>query len=225
MVLLLLSFGGLLYLTDFSLVIFFGIHHVFNEVYLVNRSLAQEDNRSFIFYRTASIVLNFFIYFVILRDQPGLQFINPDILLGGLIASYVVFAFSLLRIKKHLNGRELIDSFAFELIGLGLVVLSYFVRIGFIEIVLYHFIFWVFYPIQKFNSLGKAPLFQYLGLTLFCTVLFLVLSPVGVFNYPQSGSIFYSQFVLWSYIHITSSFALSSAHPAWITRLFKPGFT
>jgi len=28
-------------------------------------------------------------------------------------------------------------------------------------------------------------------------------------------------FLLWSYVHIVSSVALSEAHPAWIVRLFK----
>lgn len=222
---LLLIAGGLLYYIDFSLVIFFGIHHVFNEVYLVNRSLVQSETRSFTFYRISSIVLNFFIYFVILRDTPGLDFINPDLLLGGLIISYGVFAYSLFGIRKYLKGGKLIDSFAFELTGMIFVVLSYFIYIGFVDIVFYHFVFWVFYPIQKFSSFGKLPLARYLFLTVACTVIFLILSPIGFFNYQDSGSIFYKQFFLWSYIHITSSFALSSAHPVWITRLFKPGYT
>lgn len=222
---LLLVLGGILYYIDFSLIIFFAIHHVFNEVYVVNRSYAQNRTKSFAFFRISSIVLNFFVYFVILRNTSILEFINPDLLLGGLVISYFVFAYSLFGIRQKLKGGKLFDSIAFELTGLIMVGLSYVVYISFIDIVLYHVVFWIFYPLPKFRSLGQLQLARYLFLTIACTAVFLILSPNGVFNYAYSGSIFYKQFFLWSYIHITSSFAISNANPMWINRIFRPGFT
>ncbi len=48
-----------------------------------------------------------------------------------------------------------------------------------------------------------------------------LLSPAGLIgDYPFRNSVYMQQFILWSHIHITSSFFLSSAHLAWITRWF-----
>lgn len=236
----LLLLGSTLYLCHFPLVIFFGLHHVFNEVYIVNRVITNEQTPGARTFRTSGVVLNFFIYFVVLRKDPDLQnlafelqkldFLNTsalksvltNVLLTGFIGSCVFFVVSLWNVKPRLKGAKLIDGFAFEVIGLGLVVVSFYVQILFLHVVFYHFVFWVLYPIAKISKQGRKPLARYFVETFASTALFLALSPIGISAYVLHGSFFFRQFFLWSYLHITSSFAFSNAHPNWIVRWFRP---
>jgi len=217
-----LMLGGLLYWRDFSLVIYFAAHHVFNEVYLLKYSRRVETRPEISWLRTSSLFLNLFTYLVILQDQRALGFLNPMVLYGGLALSIVSFAYVLMGIRPSMTRRELIDASAFEVIGVLLVGLSFFVHITFLQIVCYHFVFWILYPMEKIGAGGSGELARYLGWTAGLTAFFFALSPVGVLRHPLYAPLFVPQFLLWSYIHITTSYALSSSHPGWITRWFQP---
>ena len=217
-----LAAGGLLYWRDFSLVMYFAIHHVCNEVYLLKYSSRVEAHPEMTRLRTSSLFLNLFIYLVILQDHRELRFLDPGLLFSGLALSAVTFVYFLTRVRSSMTRHELIDASAFELIGFLLIGLSFFVQITFLQIVFYHFVFWIFFPMEKIRSRGNGEFVRYLGLTAGLTALFVSLSPVGFAQYPLYQSLFFTQFMLWSYIHITISYALSSSHPDWITRWFKP---
>jgi len=222
----LIILGTTLYLTNFPLVIFFSFHHVLNEVYLVNRAMKIDDEKWQKLFRTSAVILNFFIYFVILRDNKDMAFIDIHILYNflyiGLAISYLVFLFSLFKLRKTNRGSQFIDSCAFEIMGLILVIASHYVQIKFLDVVCYHFIFWIFYPISKLAEQGTRVLTRYLLSTFVVTTIVFMLSPAGLFFYRLSNSLFWSHFIFWSYIHVTSSFALSNAHPRWLLKLFRP---
>ncbi len=67
---------------------------------------------------------------------------------------------------------------------------------------------------------GAPSALTYVGLNLGLTAGFFLLSPSSplgsIFTNPQ----WFGQFPLWSYFHIGTAFALSTAFPAWITRWF-----
>jgi hypothetical protein len=217
-----LMFGGLLYWRDFSLVIYFAAHHMFNEVYLMKFSNRVEDHPSMSRLRTSSLFLNLFVYLVLLQDHRDLRLLDPRLFYSGLALSIASYVFYLTAVRSSMTRLELIDASAFELIGLLLVGLSFFVKITFLQIVCYHFVFWVLYPMGKIRAQGSGELTRYLGWTAGLTAFFFLLSPVGLLRHSPIAALFYPQFILWSYIHITISYALSSSHPEWITRWFKP---
>jgi hypothetical protein len=57
--------------------------------------------------------------------------------------------------------------------------------------------------------------------TILSTLFFFALSPAGRLG-AGHASLFVSQFVLWSYVHITASFLVSDAQPGWIVHLTRP---
>lgn len=216
-----ISGGAALYVNQFSLLIYFGIHHVFNEVYLLDRKLPVADDEKRRELRVSAILLNAFIYAVLLRHYSELAWIDPTILFGGLFISYVLFFYRLNRLRPFLGAMDLIDSCAFEMSGLLLVLFSLFAQLNLNYIVFYHFVFWSLYPIEKFNSQGGGALVRYLTVSVLLMGFFLLFSPMGVVDRVVSERYYYQQFIFWSYAHITLSFVLSDAHPVWITRWFR----
>ncbi|MEW6036728.1 MAG: hypothetical protein AB1648_00475 [Pseudomonadota bacterium] len=218
-----LSGGAALYVSQFSLLVYFGIHHVFNEVYLLDRKFPMTEGEQRRGLRIAAVLLNAAIYAVLLRHYSELTWIEPAVLFGGLFFFYLLFFYRLNRLRPALGVKGMIDSCVFEVLGLLLVLCSFFIRFDLNYIVFYHFIFWSLYPIEKFNRLGQGALLRYIMVSLVMIAGFLLFSPAGVVGGDVSESFYYQQFIFWSYAHITLSFVLSDAHPAWITRWFRSG--
>lgn len=212
--------GTFLYLSKFSLLIYFALHHAFNEAYVLNHTLPKGDPRVKAF-RASSVLLHVLLYFTLLRHTPVLSFLPDELLFGGLVVSYALFFYRLSVIRDHMNLKMLIENCGLEVAGLGLLAASFFVDIGFLQIVLYHFIFWTLYPVPKLMTAGNATLIRYTATTSVVIVGFLLISPIGVGDYVLANSTFSDQFRLWSFIHITTSFALSASHPSWIVELFR----
>ncbi len=232
--------GTGLYVSNFSLLFYFVLHHAFNEVYILNQTtpIDNEDMRKF---RGSAVLLHALLYFFLLRNvvAPDLEalnpaylamlqrirsrgFMDPQLLLAGLAVVYVAFFYFLYRLKSFLNLQTLLANCSFELLGLVAIVVSFYVQFAFLHLVFYHFVFWTFFPTIKMYSQAPGRLLSYIGLTVLCLVLFLLLSPIGMFSLQLSPAIFQKYFILWSYIHITASFVLSNAHPEWIVDLFRP---
>jgi len=212
----------LLYWDRFSLVIYFGFHHVFNEVYLLNRINKNKKVPKLQYFRNSSIFLNIFIYIIVLRNDSELAFIGKGVMYGGLGVSLALFAYYFMEIRKQMKFGELLDNCIFEVLGFVLIAASFFVEIKFLHVVLYHFFFWMFYPVPRMLTHGKNVVRNYIGLTLVCTVPFIIASPIGIVSYDLKHSLFYALFIIGSYVHITLSYALSDSHPNWILRIFNP---
>ncbi|QXP85938.1 hypothetical protein ABZN20_16760 [Methylococcus sp. ANG] len=218
-----LSGGLALYASQFSLLVYFGVHHVFNEVYLLDRKFPVTEGEQRRGLRVAAVLLNAAIYAALLRHYSELAWIGPAFLFGGLFFFYGLFFYRLNQMRPVLGVKGMIDSSIFEVFGLLLVLSSFFVRFDLNHIVLYHFIFWSLYPIEKFKRLGDGALWRYAAMSVVMVAGFILFSPAGVAGGAVSESLYYQQFIFWSYAHITLSFVLSDAHPAWITRWFRSG--
>lgn len=214
--------GFFTYRYQFPLVIYFGIHHAFNEVYLLNRTIRPQVQDQIKALRTAGVLLNFLVYLFLLRGYPELQLMNAKIILFFVSFSYVFFFYILFKLRTDLKVLELIDNCALEVLSIFFLIGSFFFSIRFTDIVCFHFFFWMLYPVPKLIRTERLALYRYLGLTILTLVPAFLLSPYGLVSYGLQGSFFQNQFILWSFIHITVSFALSDSHPAWITRWFKP---
>jgi hypothetical protein len=221
--LLVLSGGGVLYASQFSLLVYFGVHHIFNEVYLLDRKFPVTEGEQRRGLRIAAVFLNAAIYATLLRHYSELAWIEPAFLLGSLFLFYGLFFYRLNLLRPVLGVKGMIDSSVFEAFGLVLVLSSFFVRFDLNHIVLYHFIFWSLYPIEKFKKLGDGALWRYAAISVVMVTGFVLFSPVGAAGGTVSENLYYQQFIFWSYAHITLSFVLSDAHPAWITRWFRSG--
>ena len=214
--------GTALYQYEYPLVIYFAVHHAFNEVYVLDHPIAGKNSSELKGFRASGIFLHLFVYFLILRDRPDLQFLDTRFLLIGLAVSSLSFIYFLNSIRGSMKISEMIDHCSFELIGLFLATVSFFIEITFMQIIFYHFMFWILYPMPRVLKRGRSELLRYFILTLVITVPFIMVSPLGIYSYDLYTSPFFAHFMMWSYLHITISFALSEAHPSWITYWFKP---
>jgi len=214
--------GTSAYLSGFPIVIYFGLHHVFNEIYIVDRARGGGDGPVDRNLRTAALICHLFIYFTIVRDHNHMRWIADSALFTGLAASFCVYVFLLVRALPTLSA--VLRRSSIQLVGLIMVGVSFFVEIEFLNIVLYHVVFWVFYPLTKMVGHGSRPIIRYLSGTVGITALFLLISPMSNVPFRLTANEFNHQLVLWAFVHITLSLALSTAHPTWITRWFQPGF-
>jgi len=213
--------GTYLYLNVFPLYIYFGVHHVFNEVYMRRRLIPGELNT--VALRISAVVLHVIAYFLLLRAQAIAASGYLPLVLAGLVAAVGVYVSTLVRGRRALSISRWIDLTAFEVIVLALVPVAFVYPFTLEQVVCYHFIFWILYPLRRLtgSGLGRA-LGVYLILTMASIGVFLLISPLGPLTLRVPVRSFVDQFILWSYVHITLSFALSAAHPDWITRWFRP---
>jgi hypothetical protein len=233
--------GAGMYLGQFSLLLLFGFHHAFNEAFITRVTLPT-DNSDVKSLRGSAVLVHFLLYLFILRGQAGLAYgsSNPFytfvagygaasrytaffVLVGALAVSYGVFFYYLYRVRRLLTIRTLIENCGLEILGLAVAAASLTLFFSYLYFVLYHVVFWSLFPLPKIASAGKAQVGWYVGLSAGFMALFVALSPLGpVFSSRYAANFFQKQFILWTYIHITSSFLLSNAHPEWIVNLFRP---
>lgn len=213
----------ILYARQFSLLLAFGVHHVFNEVYLSDRALRGREVLLAKWLRFARVALNAFIFFFLLmRDAPQVAGWNRPLLYGGFVASAVLVLVLIVCLRGTLARTALVDLCAFETIGVLMVALSYWVEVRFLDLVLYHFVFWALYPLPKLIERGPVRAWNYAGLNLLLTASFFLLSPASPFPSLFTSAGWLDQFRFWSYFHIATAFAFSTAFPGWITRWFQP---
>ncbi len=222
----LLGLGTLLLLVvflRFPLEIYFGIHHACNEAYLRRRGPADEDRTGRL--AAARGLLHLAAYLCILRDDTRVSVI-PEPALWGLL----VLSLGVLLHQAVDDARKAGDGFAaalrdlsVEWLMLAVVLASFLVEITFLQLVLYHFVLWTIVPVRILRQQGGGAMVEYSVLTVGALALFLALALLQAAGERADLGFWYAQFLLWSYVHITTSFALSAAHPAWIVKLFRPG--
>lgn len=213
--------GVLLFLGRGDLFVLFGIHHVLNEVYLLYRTAGEGLLSHTRWLRVSAIVLNSVVYVAILRHTWPASLIDETWLFVTLAASCVFFFSTLVVARKSFRDTPLLDLCLFEVLGLLAFVASFFVHITLLHVVMYHFVFWSFYPVQAMARKGMRPVIQYACLNALLTVFFFVTSPLSPLPFRVSNAFFYEQFRLWSMLHIMTSFNLSAAHPVWMRRLLQ----
>ncbi len=220
---MIIAMGTFLYLKQFPLYIYFGVHHVFNEVYLRRRSLIPDDAPTANRFTAAAVILHFVAYFLLLRARPIADSGYLPLVLTILVLAAAGYGYGLMRLRSALTRAQVVDLCAFELTVLALVPVAFHYPFTLEQIVCYHFLFWMLYPLHRFRSRGRgAGVAPYVLMTAASVALFLLVSPLGPAAYQIPVRVFMEQFVLWSYVHITISFAVSTSHPDWIVRWFQP---
>jgi hypothetical protein len=218
----LLLCSAVLYWRGFPLIILFGIHHVFNEVYLLNRSLKLRNEPDAAALRTGSIFVNLLLYFATVRHYPELQFMNHTLLFAGVAVACIVFLVVLLRVGKTLSASQVVDCCIFEVVGLALLAVSFYHRINVYHVVLYHCVFWGVYPLQKMAQQGAGEVKRYVGFNIAAITAGFLISPLSfVYATRLSEMHWDAAFRMTSIVHIMMAFGLSTAHPAWITKWFQ----
>jgi hypothetical protein len=201
---------------------YFLIHHVFNEVYLRQRFCPIEGNDSVLALRSTALILHVLAYLTLIRGPIGVSndYIAPLIMALGL--SFLVYIGLLVRLRSNLTFATLANNVVLELVVLGLLPLAVTIGITFEQVVCYHFVFWALMPTLRIPQSGTPWFVGYAVLAITTTVLFLAISPIGFRSMQIPVYLFSTQFILWSYAHITLSFVVSSAHPVWIRTWFEP---
>jgi hypothetical protein len=205
---------------NLSLVLLFGLHHAFNEVYVLDRwtnlqpdASAPDRVRRL---RTAGVWFNLLAYLVILRKNREVAFINDYVLYLGLIVSLVFFVRALMELRPAMKPATLLDNCGLELLALVGVALSFRYQFLFLDIVAFHFCAWLLYPLPAIAKRGTAGVTRFYALTAALTLGFLALSEIG----PYAQRTFRIWFLVGSYLHIITAVAISDAHPGWIRRWF-----
>ncbi|HXV18854.1 MAG TPA: hypothetical protein VD883_02120, partial [Candidatus Omnitrophota bacterium] len=208
---LLLGAGVLLFIfTEGFLPILFTIHVALEEAYLNSK-----DPR---FPSGALSALLICLYLFLFRDTEYARIVHPRLWLAAAVSAWIFFGVCLYRVHRLLSPKELLSRTGPALIVGSAAVISFFYHVSFIQIALYHFLFWLFYPSAKMPGLRFPALMTAVAGTAF------LFSPMGFFPAPMDTSLFRKGFLLLSYLHISYSFILSDAQPAWIARLLRPSF-
>ena len=218
---LLLAVAYGLYQYGFPLYAYFALHHAFNEAYLRNQRLPYELGRSTVTLRSAAIVLHFIAVLLLISNPVRVHYEPVLWVLLGMVA--IVWVRALSQHWPKLNISQRIDQVMLEVILLVLLPIAHYYPLTLFQVVCYHVVFWSFYPLLMLVGRQQLkPLLVYLTLTVVTIGGFLAISPVGISGWKVPVSLFYSQFIIWSWLHITLAFATSSAFPHWITRWFAP---
>lgn len=214
----LLSVAGLgvlslfLYQIDFPLVVYFGLHHALNEAY--GRGRSTDTARL----AAAAAVFQGVAYATVLRFVPQFAGVDQIWIWAAFTLAGLWFA-----VELYQTRALRFDLCAPEIATAMLVVISLFVQPTFVQFVLYHFMLWVLLPVERLSARGENAVLRYAALSIVVTGLCLLVSPIGPPALRLPIAWFNEQFLFWSYAHITLSFALSDAHPAWLVRLFRAG--
>lgn len=205
------------------LVVLFGIHHVFNEVYLVynkqnERSYPGMNDRM----RRLALVLNFFIYFAMVRQAPEVSFINGPALFAGLAVSYVAYFACLFAQRRVLPLSRLVECSGLEIMSLLVIGATFFTCVNFTLIVFYHGTLWFFYGFQKLWKHNRFSATRYLGLNLAVFAAIAMITPLGHLPWQLSFDNLVTLFAFSSMFHILTSLGLSEAQPRMITEFFQP---
>ena len=216
----LVLFGTLMTRYNFPDIFFyFGLHHAITETYLMSSSknLGARNWGPLVMSR---FLINIFTYGIILRHDPLMRFLPAPVLACGFAASFFLFFYFLLRKQSPLLWPERMNQCLFEITGIGVILFSLFSNFTFTQVIFYHFVLWTFLPLPKIAGEGHRAVLRYSVSTIALMAVFFLLTPAGGNHFNMSQSQLDRQIVLWGYVHITASFALSSFNPQWIIKWF-----
>jgi hypothetical protein len=203
-----------------KLLIYFGLHHVINEGYSSGRSVDALNASGL---RGWRIALHSGTYLACTCNDWTLLWVDRSLIWLLLAVVALGFSIALARRSVALRLGQLVDEswFDFGSVLLGVATLNGWLYVDYLDVVLYHFLFWALYP---FANLARRDEFQPMRLVAMnaalttAALLFSALGPFGLTVNLLFTSVFYAL----SYLHITTSFILSSTNPMWLRRFFEP---
>ncbi len=222
-VVLLLGVGWWLYDTRFPIEIYFALHHLFNEAYLKARLFPLHgDARDGASPGPLLAVFHGSAYLLLIRSQSFPLWLN-GVLVAALLVSFALYLRRVAARSAHRGVAGYLNLAGFEWLNLALVPVSFYYQFDFLQVVFYHFVIWGFLPLAQQLKAGRySSAGTYVTLTAVTLVAFAAVSPLGPLELRVPFRIYTEQFIFWSYLHITVSFALSRAHPGWINHWFAP---
>lgn len=197
-----------------ALLIYFGIHHLFNEAHM-STIATNANGRAF---RLSGAVFHGFLYTaLVVHDREWITVLKKPII-GGLLASALFFVGALWLEQRQRSFGTLLRSCAFEwsALAFALVVAGFELHVRWTDIVLFHFVYWLLYPTVKLKTQGTRAMHRYLIANVALVLGF------GVVLIGLPRGLILDLFNIGSFFHIATSFALSRAQPLWITRWFWP---
>lgn len=195
-----------------SMLLVFGLHHVFNETYLGERFSVHSTRWAFF----SRVVFEVSLYTALIQPELLIAtkgFATATLISGALAASLL----NLMAVKK-LSRNELLFSGGGALIGF--LCLS--ANLGGLDFVLYyHFTYWALAPAYQLSQQGARAQMTYAAATLVPIAAIFLFTPAA-FHFGQTSLDDLSRLTrIGGYFHIFSSFALSSAHPRFVRRWFE----
>lgn len=210
-----------LWQTQFDMVVYFGVHHVLNEVYMMDRVTRAKNDRRVRSLRHAGLLLHATLYAALVNHSPPFALLGQPALLGLMAGGYGVFFLALWRARGVLSAQERFDHLALELAAVPIVMLALDYDVSVLHMSTYHVLFWMFFPAFSIQTRkageGMGRYLAIMGAT--CGALLAVspASPLPHFSMKDFKDLFY----LGAYFHITLTFALSDANPAIVKDLFR----
>jgi hypothetical protein len=201
--------------------VYFGIHYALSETYMVLKGVHAPNPYSFSKIIATRFLFGLFSYLVILRYQ--LDFVDLYIeYFFGLALLFFVASFICVLINKDMSGENKKNLIIFELVGLVIMLVLFFysVDVPFYVLVFYHITMWLIFPA---HSLPRNKSNRYLLYNGVLITLFFILTPsVELHDLVPSLSrdSWMGLSILFGYVHITISFALSAMNPEYIRRWF-----
>lgn len=212
-----------LLLPPLALYVYFGSHHALTEGYMVvgrkAGSLDPAQTRLLI----SRVVLAFVGFCTIMIRDPRVTSVVeiPFVMAFGVLGlSFVAFVICLVPVAKSLERNALLDVIGFEVAGVATSCIVLFTEVHFFDAAFYHLFVWIYLPLYQLRDTKQRV--KFVGQTAAVSAFFLVFTPlIGVFS-ALTYEFWVLQCFLWSYVHISSSFAFSGFNPKWIARLFTP---
>lgn len=195
------------------IVFFFWFHHVWNETY-INHKPSDEIPLS---YSLSKFSFETLVYFAVvygfMRDHMGISIPNSTFTFT-LILSLFILMFSVI---KNLDSNKWINEALFSLLGLGFALISINSIGGTVDhILLYHFLYWMLYPITFKRPEGNA---KYIIMTIISILIFIPITPIfpqELITETQANKLIRAI----GYIHILFSLGVSYYHPKIIRQFF-----
>jgi len=204
----------------------FGVHHILSEVYLVHDKRFQGNiGPRYGLFTVSRIILGLSVYCNIVRHHRLLDHIPSSLLINSLLASCILFIAAFYLNKGYFEKKQINDIAVFEGIGIIFALASYTlfpnIKILPMHIIIYHAVFWMFYPLKGLSQAGKNQMFKYVGITLVVTLAFIILAVKPMLSGRAGFNFWWNIFVIWGYVHILQSIALSTSNPLPLVRLFE----
>lgn len=214
--------GAGLYAFHVPLYIYFSVHHAFNEAYMPFRSYPAGAKTDEAKWRAAGVVLHLSAIFLMIHGRQLAAGSSPMVaVLVVFLAAFCLYMYYVYRVRGQLNAGELMNLCTLEWLTLVVVGIALVYPITIYHVVFYHVAYWTVFPcVGMLKRGGWSSARSYAVLTAVSLAAMYALVHATVWTNYLGVDALYRQFVIWSFVHITLSFATSRAQPGWIRHWF-----
>lgn len=206
-----------------GLILLFGIHHLFNEVYLPSAYYPAATSNADATLGGLRFIFHSLVYYIVIFSVQAfaVRALAPHLTVLALCT--LVYFWTINHREKNPRIRR--DLLLSELVILAFVGLTFMHPLGFFGILFFHFVFWIFFPLVRIKKRGAVAVRNYFVQTIVVTAI--IACVLYHFDEPYFGRLFFdrnSAAVKWlrlaGYFHIITSFSLSAMNPRIVRKLF-----